>query len=423
MSSRLVAALLGLAALTFSCGAPRCTADSQCGDGMACAPSGACFPRCSSGGQCSAGETCSSAGVCVSPTRGCAVTADCKAGFVCATGGTCMATTGAGGGAGSCGGEKFGHTPTEANVLIVLDRSCSMEERITPTETKWMSATGAVRQVTAQNISSLRFGLQMFSQYGQRCSPGQIDVWVGANNVGAISQALPARADGSMTPIGAALNVAANSGQLADPTRANFVLLVTDGIENCGGAPVNEVQGLFMRGVKTYTVGFGNAVDANRLNEMAVRGGTARATLPRYFQADSPTDLQAALRSITAGATTCDYRLAQTPPDPTKLHVAVDGQFFPRDPSRTAGWDYDAAGNRVILYGPACDVIAQRPGAKVSVIYGCPDDTLIEVGTGGRLDAGVGGWGPDAGLLLPIGGTGGGGGGGNGADAGIPEIN
>ncbi len=414
MSIRSLAIVMCLAGLATACGRPRCTADLQCGSGQFCAPSGACFTRCASDAECGAGETCSSAGACVSPGGGCAVTADCQAGFVCAMGGTCMATNGASdAGPATCGGEKFQATPTEANILVVLDRSCSMEERITTSLTKWQAATAAVRQATAQNASALRFGLQLFSLPSQRCAPGQIDVAVGPTNVTAISNALPQRADGSMTPIGAALNVAANSGQLTDPTRANFVLLVTDGIENCGGAPVNEVQGLFMRGVKTYTVGFGNGVDQRRLTDMAIRGGTARATTPRYFQADSPADLQTALQSIASGAASCDYRLAQTPPNPTNLYVAVDGQFFPRDPTRTAGWDYDPAGNRVILYGPACDVVAQRPGAKVSVIYGCPDETLIERGPGGQLDAGTTGWGGDGGIP-DLGGSG---------DGGIPEIN
>jgi hypothetical protein len=302
----------------------------------------------------------------------------------------------------TCGGEKFEATPTEANILIVLDRSCSMEERVGGT-TKWQAATSAIRALTTHHANTLRFGLQMFSLPGTRCAAGSIDVPVGPANVTAISNAMPVRADGSMTPIGAALNVAARSGQLDDPTRSNFVLLITDGIENCGGAPVNEVQGLFMRNVKTYTVGFGAEVDQQRLNEMAIRGGTARATAPRYYQADSPMELQQALGAIASGAASCDFRLARTPPNPANLYVAVDGQFFPRDVSRTAGWDYDPAGNRVTLYGPACDIVAQRPGAKVSVIYGCPDDSLVERGPGGQLDAGTTGWGtPDGGAGNPF---------------------
>ncbi len=400
--------------LISACGqAPRCTSAAQCGSGHLCAPSGICLKACQTAAQCGGGQTCSTHGVCVSPTTGCAVSSDCAAGQICAPGGTCM-TSGTGpvdAGPAACGGQKFEATATAANVLIVLDHSCSMQEVIANSQSKWDTATQAVRNVTAQNAGNdkLHFGLQIFSLNPNACNPGRIDVPVGGSTAGAISSALPSTAEGNATPIGAALHVAATSGQLTDPTRANYVLLITDGMENCGGAPVAEVDGLFGRGVRTYTVGFGSDVDVNRLSQMAIKGGTARANTPRYFQADNTAELQGALNAIASGAASCDFTLTSTPPNPSKLYVAVDGQFFPHDPSRVAGWDYQAAGNRVTLYGPACDIVSQRPGAKVTIVYGCPDDTITEIGPGGRLDAGIVG-GTDGGFGWP-------------SDGGIPEIN
>lgn len=412
MRALLLGLTVGVGLLLTACGQARCTADTQCGSGQVCVPSGICLTACSAQAQCGAGQTCNPRGVCVSPATGCAVSADCATGQVCAPGGTCMAMNGAiDAGPVSCGGQKFESTPTEANILIVLDHSCSMQETIANSRSKWDTATAAVRGVTSRNAanSKLRFGLQLFSLSDRVCNPGQVNVSVGASTVTAISNALPADAAGRNTPIGGALHVAATSGELTDVNRANFVLLLTDGMENCGGAPVAEVEGLFGRGVRTYSVGFGSEVDANRLTQMAIKGGTARATSPRYFQADNPADLEAALTSIASGAASCDFTLSSTPPDSSKLYVAVDGQFFPRDPSRVAGWDYQAAGNRVTLYGPACDIVSQRPGAKVSIIYGCPDDSLTETGPGGPL---------------PVGGSlDGGGAFGWPSDGGVPEIN
>ena len=232
-----------------------------------------------------------------------------------------------------------------------------------------------MRSVTSRNATNdkVRFGLQRFSLQSSSCNAGRIDVPIGSMTATSISNALPSAAQGNATPIGKALNVAANSGQLTDVTRANYVLLLTDGMENCNGAPVAEVEGLFSRGVRTYSVGFGSNVDEARLTQMAIRGGTARATSPRYFQADDPVDLEAALAAIASGAASCDFTLSSTPPNSNSFFVAVDGQFFPRDPARISGWDYQAAGNRVTLYGPACDIVSQRPGAQVSIIYGCPE--------------------------------------------------
>ena len=291
-----------------------------------------------------------------------------------------------------------------------------MQEVIANSRSKWDTATAAVRGLTSRNATNpkLRFGLQVFSLEDMVCNPGHVNVSVGASTVTSISNALPAVAGGRNTPIGGALHVAATSGELTDATRANYVLLLTDGMENCGGAPVAEVEGLFGRGIRTYSVGFGSDVDVNRLSQMAIKGGTARATTPRYFQADNTADLEAAFSAIASGAASCDFTLTGTPPNANNLYVAVDGQFFPRDPARVAGWDYQAAGNRVTLYGPACDIVSQRPGAKVSIIFGCPDDTLTETGPGGKLPPFIG--------ASPDGGAGGGGFGWP-SDGGVPEIN
>ncbi len=401
MRALLVVSLLPM--LLTACGPARCSTSIPCGAGLVCAASGICLTACHGDAECGGGR-CNAAGLCVSAGT-CAVSTDCAPGQICAPGGTCMSMT-VDAGPKSCGGQRFESTPTAANILIVLDHSGSMQETIGNNSSKWVTATGAVRSLTQRHAGNdkLRFGLQVFSLAGASCQPGQVDVNVGPATVTAISNALPASADGNRTPLGAALHVAAQAPDIADPARANYVLLITDGMENCGGAPVAEVEGLFSRGVRTYTVGFGSDVDANNLSQMAIKGGTARATAPRYFQADSPTELEAALGAIASGAASCDFTLTQTPPNAANLYVSVDGQFFPRDPSRVSGWDYQPQGNRVTLYGPACDIVSQRPGAKVTVIYGCPDDTLTERGPGGTLDAGtVPGWPTD--------------------DGGIPEIN
>lgn len=391
-----------LAALTLSAceTTPRCAIDADCDVASLCAPSGVCLARCQAAAECGAGERCGAASACVAQ-GGCAVAADCGAGELCRPGGVCTPATvreGDDAEAKTCGGQKFEAQATEANVLIVLDHSGSMMEQLPTGQSKWQVAASAVRQLTAQNAGRVRFGLQMFSFNAQQCMPGQVLVPVAGDSVTAISNALPSLADGRMTPIGGALQAAARSGALDDATRANFVLLLTDGMENCGGAPVAEVEALFARGVRTWAVGFGDAVDPQMLSQLAVRGGTARATAPRYFQADDPSSLQQALGAIAQGALGCDFTLSQVPPNPANLFVAVDGAFIPRDATRTAGWDYLAQGNRVTLYGPACDLVSQRPGAKVSVVYGCPDDALVETGPGGTLDAGVGSWPVDGGF-------------------------
>ncbi len=411
-----LASFLTLAACTCGPAGAPCKATTECGEGGVCLPIGSCAVACTAANNtCLPGEKCSQGGGCV-PVSGCGADTDCAGSELCqvgACGKPCTANScGAGqrceadghcklvpnGGAGgggepmSCGGELFQSAHVQANFLIVLDASGSMMETVGSTP-KWDLATAAVRQVTSQYQSQIRFGLSMFSA-ATRCSAGMNNVPVGDNTAMAISSALPMTVSGNGTPIGGALRVAAQHPGLMDPARANFVMLVTDGKENCNGRPVDEVRALAAANVKTFVVGFGSDVDATMLNNMAVAGGTARNSTPRYYQADDQTTLNAAFNSIAMGAIGCDFKLAKAPPDPSKIFVYVGGQQIPRDTTRKVGWDYNSAANdRITLYGTVCDAVANNPGTKVQIIYGCPDPTLVEGSDGGtpiiQLDAGI----------------------------------
>lgn len=403
-----VAALLVLSASVASCGVSGgvgCKADTECGGGSVCLTSRACAPKCEDSKSCGGDEKCSTAGGCV-PKTGCGADGECKAGQVCegiscvsscavascASGRTCQANGhcsdpigGAGGGAGggpSCGGELFQSARVQANFLIVLDRSGSMEEKLPSGPSKWSLATAAVKTVTATNQTSIRFGLSMFPG-AAKCSEGTNSVAVGDSTAALVSQALPATAAGSGTPIGAALVLASKRPELTDMTRANFVLLVTDGIENCGGDPASAVRAMAARGIKTYVVGFGADVDATRLSQLAVEGGTARLGTTKYYQADDQASLNAAFGQIAQGASGCDFKLAKPPADLKKIFVAVDGNLINRDTNKQMGWDYNDMTGRLTLYGGACDVVQKSASAKVQIVYGCPDPTLIEGGGNG----------------------------------------
>jgi hypothetical protein len=296
------------------------------------------------------------------------------------------------GGGSSCGGELFQSTHVQANFLIVLDHSGSMMETINGMS-KWALASTAIKQTTTQYQSQIRFGLSMFSSVTQ-CDPGMNYVPVGDSTAMAIGTALPPTADGRGTPIGGALHIAAGNAGLMDPTRADFVMLVTDGKENCGGNPVDEVKAMAMANIKTFVVGFGADVDATTLNNMAVYGGTARNTTPRYYQADDQMSLNAAFASIAAGAVGCDFKLSMAPPDPNKITVYVNGQMIPRDPAKHVGWDFNSPTyDRITLYGSVCDAVANNPGAQVQIVYGCPDGIVEGPGDAGQIDL-------DAGIII-----------------------
>lgn len=408
----------GLASCTAK---PVCTSSAQCQPTQRCLPSGLCARTCTKQADCLSTEKCSSSGGCVSLSGGCGSNSDCSVGQTCQSGGIC-GSSGSGGGTGNGGGtgfdegggggmgqgggqcgETFTSTGVGANLMIVLDKSRSMDQSVAGVK-KWAAATSAVNQMTSTN-SSIHFGLEMFSA-NQECSAGSIVVPIGANTAAAIQSALPASADGSKTQIAGGITVGGTDTALADLTRSNGIVLITDGMQNCNGTtfvgeqgniddPVAAVQTLFARNpsVRTWVVGFGSVggsdgVDPVKLTDMAVKGGTARLTTPRYYQANVPADLQAALAAISNAAQGCSFKLTQTPSDLSKLFIAISGQLVPRDTTRVSGWDFDPATNMVTLYGPACDALANTPGAKLSVQYGCSDG-FIEGGGDGGFDFGL----------------------------------
>lgn len=372
-----------------------CRQDSECSGGKICLPIGACAAGCTDDASCGSNSRCSTGGGCVSAENGCGGSLDCGPTEYCGAAGACVADSVAAPGSGAvstgnggslpareCGAQKFAAKPVDANFFIVLDHSGSMDDNAGNAK-KWDSAVAAVRSITQQHQATINFGLQMFSFPQPRCDAGRINLDVGPNQAAAISALLPANADGQMTPIAGALAVAATAPGLKDKTRSNNVLLITDGIENCNGNPVARTQDLFNAGIRTYVVGFGAEVNGTNLSEMALAGGTSRPGGTKYYQADDAASLNQAFGQIAQGALGCDLALDNKPPNPFKVFVYVDGAQQPRDGNRQNGWDYDATTNRVSLYGSTCNLVTNNANAKVDIIYGCPDETLVETpGTG-----------------------------------------
>ena len=185
------------------------------------------------------------------------------------------------------------------DMLIVLDRSGSMQ-----TGSKWTQAKNAINTVVTANAGAIRFGLLMFP-YPDYCSVYGVQVAVGNTTSSAITSTLNATsATGSATPIASALNSAYSYLVSIDPGKLKYVLLITDGSENCSGSPVTAVTLLNGAKIKTFVVGFGSGVNASQLNSMAQAGGTALSGSTKYYQANNQSQLSAALKAI-AGQVNC----------------------------------------------------------------------------------------------------------------------
>ena len=168
-------------------------------------------------------------------------------------------------------------------VLIVLDKSSSMNGLVPSGVTKWEAAQQAVVEMTRGFADVIDFGLMVFPDPNQ-CSPGSVVVDCGADTSTDIQDALgdPPPEFGNYTPMAQSIEAAGAHDQLADPSRRSYVLLITDGWQWCDPydpatrfLPVDAVASLHDdRGLVTYVVGFGDSVDVGTLNRAAAAGGT-----------------------------------------------------------------------------------------------------------------------------------------------------
>ncbi len=344
-----------------------CTHPKDCEATQTCASSGKCVPTsslCPSG--CGADMVCSAVGVCIQQGA-CKHPYDCSEGFNCnEASGRCEPGLG-------CGAEEFDILAVPPNVLLVLDRTGSMDGEVPNSggKDRWTVAKEAIASMTANFDGAIRFGLDVFSACQQDgCAPGTIVAPIGTP-VAQINQTIEntslCNSGHPETVIGATLAALVGESSLQDPGRDNVVLLITDGQDNCGGGGAQAAAQLLAQTipVKTYVIGFSGDVDAAELTGIATAAGTAP-----YYQADEPSTLEAALQTIAANVTTCTFQLQGPPPD-EQMYVFFndDPAGIPQDPAQ--GYTYDPATHSIVFHGDACEAIKNGTVTDIDVVFGC----------------------------------------------------
>ncbi len=128
------------------------------------------------------------------------------------------------------------------------------------------------------------------------CADSSLLVPFGERNREYIRRAISGLRPTGQTPIAYALNQAA--GDFGSLQSARTVVLVSDGIESCGGDPVSAAHALRQQGIVVHLIGFGlgNAADEDAASLQAV----ANASGGRYVTAGSAEELKAALAETVA---------------------------------------------------------------------------------------------------------------------------
>jgi hypothetical protein len=295
-----------------------------------------------------------------------------------------------------CGGTQVTAQNVQPNLLIVLDRSCSMRALVGGTP-KWTIATQALTSLVKGYAGRIRFGLELFPSRlaTDRCVVGTIPIPVAANTEGAVESLLSASlattdanypSGPCVTPIDTAMTEAATDPALGDTSRSDFALLITDGeqagcnAKNGNATTINEITTLHSRGVRTFVVGFGSSVSTASLDAFAQAGGAVNPSGPhKFYDASDLASLDAALSAIGQASLTCTLQLSGPPPngDASLIFVYIDKTPppVPRDPAHKNGWDYDAATEQVTFYGAACDELKSGNATSAEVVFGCPGNT------------------------------------------------
>jgi hypothetical protein len=303
-------------------------------------------------------------------------------------------------------------------IYFVLDRSGSMAN-----PDKWTQVRVTVGKIMRSLGPRANFGAAMFP------APGTEDVCAPGKEIMSVRRGDPPSSgvDGPTTSaLLSATLVTPNGGTPTGPTlqavRTHldkiegqvFVILATDGAPNCNpyascgfdrcqlnienrpGCPkegpfncceppdgvrenctdsastLGAIGALKMSGIPVYVVGLpGAAAYASLLDEMAIAGGTARGTSPKYFAVDAASEdlMLAALKKVAAQITgTCTFDLKEEPPSPSHVNVYMDDVVLPYEPVN--GWTI--SGKTVTLVGAACDRVKNGDVLDVRIIAGCP---------------------------------------------------
>ena len=275
--------------------------------------------------------------------------------------------------------------PQVPDMMIVLDRSGSMQDG-----GRWQPSVAAVRKITNQLQSRIRFGLTLFPEdssvnimsstmnggfqisfsSGESCAPGKIVVPIAPMNASAISMELDKTRPNGGTPTSDTLMKLVDAFATMDATpdaqqHPKYVLLVTDGAPTCPtgmGADTNQadidasnkaVEALTDRMVKTYVIGYdtntpGNEKLAQVLDGFAQRGGTGDQ---KHRPVEDETSLTMALESIASTIATCSFQLDKAPPRADYVLVTLDGKQVNLNDAN--GWRM-ADDRTVELVGDAC---------------------------------------------------------------------
>lgn len=309
-----------------------------------------------------------------------------------------------------CESERFSLRPTSVNVVVAIDGSKSMT-------TFWPQVRDAVADMMSANknikvgadlywadvVESVEEGFKRINACGDTqhklLEPG-LDNSAKLGELFGTEPPGPGVAFWDFTPVADPLNYyLVNPTSLSDPSTTNYLVLISDGNDNCFGsffAGETEkrltyeklARELVKKNIRVLPVGFnaqsdqvnldGSPVvsDFAALDTIALHGGTG---LDKALAADDPEQLKAAIETVSQRIVSCRFQVpgalegaasGVSDINPFALNFIVDDRVVPRDRSQREGWNF-VQGNvsEVEFFGASCAAV--RGGARLEAQKAC----------------------------------------------------
>jgi Mg-chelatase subunit ChlD len=284
----------------------------------------------------------------------------------------------------NCGSQKR-ITRNAADVLVVLDKSASMNDRTKSatggTSTRYKDVVQALNQVLPQTNETVNWGLELFPGEPGGCTAGSVDVAIKPMNASAVTRAMDPSVvtPGGLTPVTASLANAVKALVTLDDGNPKYIVLGTDGEPNCntgwGSAADNAAEAVRAAkdaGIPVFVVSLSSEGSPETLNKMALAGGKPiDDPKTKYYKAETTDEMVAVMSAIHKQIATCQFKLPSAPPVPENVLVVYDGDRRVSQSATT--WGYVDASKTVIdLHGDDCKKVMDGRISSVEMLYGCP---------------------------------------------------
>lgn len=265
--------------------------------------------------------------------------------------------------------------PAEPVVMLVLDRSASMAEAISPTQNRWDAVVSSLLATLPAHDATMQLGGIAFPNLavtGGTCEPGQ-RISPERNNARRFLSSVTNRRPEGETPTAAAIAIANDELKRRRASNvARAIVLATDGAPSCTVDPLDVVLMLLERsardGIPTWVVGLtGDAGVEASLNAMALAGTRPQGGARAFYAAQSAAELEQAFGSIRDQVRSCSFLTESVPDRDGGITVSFAGAEVPlATDGGLNGWRWtDRENGELALLGSVC---AQAVAAPSSVV-------------------------------------------------------